>query len=137
MLDKFKYDIIYLDPPYNHRQYAPNYHLLETIAKYDNPTIKGISGMRDYQNQKSTFCNKETALRDLETICQSKNYKYILLSYNNEGVMPQDDIIFIMSKYGDVIVEEYDYLRFKSNNNGTAKYKKFIKEQIYILKNTQ
>jgi adenine-specific DNA-methyltransferase len=134
LLDKFNYDIIYLDPPYNHRQYAPNYHLLETIAKYDNPTIKGVSGMRDYQNQKSTFCNKVTALRDLENICQSKNYKYILLSYNNEGIMPQNDIINIMSKYGEVIVEEYDYLRFKSNNNGEAKHKKFIKEQIYILK---
>jgi adenine-specific DNA-methyltransferase len=134
LLDKFNYDIIYLDPPYNHRQYAPNYHLLETIAKYDNPIIKGVSGMRDYQNQKSTFCNKVTALRDLENICQSKNYKYILLSYNNEGIMPQNDIINIMSKYGKVIVEEYDYLRFKSNNNGEAKHKKFIKEQIYILK---
>jgi adenine-specific DNA-methyltransferase len=137
LLDKFKYDIIYLDPPYNNRQYAPNYHLLETIAKYDNPIIKGVTGMRDYQNQKSTFCNKATALRDLETICKSKNYKYILLSYNNEGIMPQDDIVNIMSKYGDVIVEEYDYLRFKSSNNGDLKNKKFIKEQIYILKNTQ
>jgi len=137
LLHKFEYDIIYLDPPYNHRQYAPNYHLLETIAKYDNPIIKGVSGMRDYQKQKSTFCNKVTALRDLEAICQSKNYKYLLLSYNNEGVMPQNDIIDIMSKYGDVAIEEYDYLRFKSNNNGEAKYKKFIKEQIYILKNTQ
>ena len=134
LLDKFKYDIIYLDPPYNHRQYAPNYHLLETIAKYDNPIIKGVSGMREYKEQKSTFCNKVTALRDLETICKSTNYKYILLSYNNEGLMPQDDIVNIMSKYGDVKIEEYDYLRFKSNSNGDAKFKKFIKEQIYILK---
>ena len=134
LLDKFKYDIIYLDPPYNQRQYAPNYHILETIAKYDNPSIKGISGMRDYQKQKSTFCNKVTALRDLEKICKSKNYKFLLLSYNNEGIMPQKDIVSIMSKYGDVIVEEYDYLRFKSNNKGRARDKKFIKEQIYILR---
>jgi len=133
LLDKFNYDIIYLDPPYNHRQYAPNYHLLETIAKYDNPTIKGVSGMRDYQNQKSTFCNKTTALKDLENICQSKNYKYILLSYNNEGIMPQNDIINIMSKYGNIEIEEYDYLRFKSNNK-ELKHNKFVKEQLYILK---
>ena len=132
LLHKFEYDIIYLDPPYNHRQYAPNYHLLETIAKYDNPKIKGISGIRDYQNQKSTFCNRETALRDLEIVCKSENYKYILLSYNNEGIMPQNEIIKIMSKYGDVILKEYDYLRFKSNSKGETK--KFTKEQIYILK---
>jgi adenine-specific DNA-methyltransferase len=134
LLDKHCYDIIYLDPPYNQRQYAPNYHLLETIAKYDNPSIKGVSGMRDYENQKSTFCNKQKALRDLELICQSKNYKTILMSYNNEGIMPQDEIIKIMRKYGEVKIEEYDYLRFKSHNNGEAKNKKLIKEQLYILK---
>ncbi len=44
--------------------------------------------------------------------------------------MPQNDIINIMSKYGNVILEEYDYLRFKSNNKAKAKKKKFIKEQI-------
>jgi len=134
LINEFKYDIIYLDPPYNQRQYAPNYHLLETIAKYDNPEIKGISGMRNYDKQKSSFCNKEKALFDLELILKSNSYKYVLLSYNNEGIMPQERIVKIMAKYGDVKIEEYDYLRFKSNNNGEARTKKFIKEQLYILK---
>ncbi len=135
LLQKFKYDIIYLDPPYNQRQYAPNYHLLETIAKYDNPEIKGITGMRNYDNQKSNFCNKEKALNDLELILKSNNYKYILLSYNNEGIMPKEDILQIMQRYGSVKIEEYNYLRFKSNNNGKNKNKKFITELLYILKN--
>ena len=133
LINEFKYDIIYLDPPYNQRQYAPNYHLLETISKYDNPEIKGTSGMRNYDKQKSTFCNKIKALNDLELILKSNNYKSVLLSYNNEGIMPQNDIVNIMSKYGTLKIEEYDYLRFKSNNNGEAKNKKFIKEQLYIL----
>jgi adenine-specific DNA-methyltransferase len=135
LLKNYKYDIIYLDPPYNQRQYAPNYHILETIAKYDNPKIKGVTGMRNYDNQKSNFCNKIKALNDLELICKSNNYKYILLSYNCEGIMPQDDILKIMQKYGSVKIEEYDYLRFKSNNNGESKHKKYIKEQLYILTN--
>lgn len=45
-------DILYLDPPYNARQYCSNYHLLETIARYDNPEIKGKTGLRDYADQK-------------------------------------------------------------------------------------
>ncbi len=134
LLNKYEYDIIYLDPPYNQRQYAPNYHLLETIAKYDNPAIKGISGMRNYDKQKSDFCNREKALKELENIVKSKNYNYLLLSYNNEGIMPQEEIIKILEKSGEVILKEYDYLRFKSNNNGEASKKKFIKEQLYILK---
>ncbi|MBN2664585.1 MAG: DNA adenine methylase [Bacteroidales bacterium] len=134
LLDKYEFDIIYLDPPYNQRQYAPNYHLLETIAKYDNPEINGVSGMRNYQNQKSDFCNAEKALTELEKILLSKNYKHLLLSYNNEGIMPQDKITKLMKNYGDLNLVEYDYLRFKCNNNGQAKNKKFIKEQLYILK---
>ena len=121
LLDKFEFDIIYIDPPYNQRQYAPNYHLLETIAKYDNPKIKGVSGMRNYEKQKSNFCNKVKALLELEKILQSQNYKHLLLSYNNEGIMQQDKITKLMEKYGDLQIVEYDYLRFKSNNNGQAK----------------
>ena len=131
LLKNYKYDIIYLDPPYNQRQYAPNYHILETIAKYDEPKIKGVSGMRNYDTQKSTFCNKVKALNDLELICQSNNYKYIIMSYSSEGIMPQNDILSIMKKYGDVKLEEYDYLRFKSNSYKDSD-KKFIKEQLYI-----
>ncbi|MGB1205268.1 MAG: DNA adenine methylase [Chitinophagales bacterium] len=136
LLDKFEYDIIYLDPPYNQRQYAPNYHLLETIAKYDNPIIKGVSGMRNYAHQKSNFCNKDKAIVALEKILASKNYKYLMLSYNSEGIMPQEAIMQLMNKYGTVNLVEYDYLRFKSNNKGKAKYKKYIKEQLYVLKKT-
>ncbi len=135
LLNKNKYDIIYLDPPYNQRQYAPNYHLLETIAKYDNPEIKGISGMRDYNNQKSNFCNRDKALSELEKIVCSNNYNYLILSYNNEGIMSQDDIMSIFQKAGNVKLIEYDYLRFKSNSNGLASSKKMIKEQLYLLTN--
>jgi len=48
--------------------------------------------------------------------------------------MSEIDILNIMNRYGDVTLEEYDYLRFKSNNNGDSKDKKFIKEQLYLLK---
>ena len=124
-------DILYLDPPYNERQYAPNYHILETIARYDNPKIKGISGMRDYSGQKSSFCNKKTALIDLDFIVNNANYKYFILSYNNEGIMQKEDIISVMSKLGKVDLIEFNYLKFKSN---LRQNKKFIKEQLYILK---
>ena len=135
LLEKIEADIFYLDPPYNQRQYAPNYHLLETIAKYDNPEIKGVTGLRaNYENQKSKFCNATTALQELEKIAKFGKYKTLILSYNNEGIMPQNKILSILSKYGKTELEEFDYLRFKSNNNGESKNKKHIKEQLYILR---
>lgn len=133
LIEQIKADIYYLDPPYNQRQYAPNYHLLETIAKYDSPTIKGVSGMREYSQQKSQFCNPKTALEELEKIADLGNYKYLILSYNSEGIMPSNNIINTLAKYGSIELVEFNYLRFKSNNNGQSKHKKYIQEQLYIL----
>jgi len=81
-------DILYLDPPYNERQYAPNYHILETIAKWDKPEIKGVTGMRPYENQKSEFCNAKTGIKALGEIIKKNNFRHLLLSYNDEGIMP-------------------------------------------------
>ncbi len=134
LVKQIKADIYYLDPPYNQRQYAPNYHLLETIAKYDNPTIKGVSGMRDYSKQKSKFCNVKTALDELEKIVKFGSYNYLILSYNSEGIMSSNDILNILEKYGSTELIEFDYMRFKSNNKGLSKQKKYIKERLYILK---
>lgn len=133
LLEKIEADIFYLDPPYNNRQYLPNYHLLETIAKYDNPTIRGVTGMREYNGQKSSFCNAKTALRDLDLVAQKARCKYLVMSYNSEGIMPQNDIIGVLSKYGNVKLEQFQYARFKSNNNGLSQTKKHVFEQLYIL----
>ena len=133
LLPEIDVDILYLDPPYNERQYLPNYHLVETIAKYDNPEIRGVTGMREYENKKSSFCNAKTALRDFEIIAKTARFKHLVLSYNSEGIMNQDDLINMLSKYGNVKLEQFEYTRFKSNNNGLAKTKKNVFEQLYIL----
>lgn len=127
-------DILYMDPPYNERQYLPNYHVVETIAKYDSPAIHGTTGMRDYEGKRSSFCNAKSALSDLEKIASQAKFKYLVMSYNSEGIMPQNEILSILSKYGEAKVEQFEYARFKSNNNGEARTKRTIFEQLYILK---
>lgn len=133
LLDRVSADIFYLDPPYNQRQYAPNYHLLETLALWDSPTIKGVAGLRPYQDKKSKFCNKDSALTELSLIAQNGNYKTLILSYSTEGIMSQEDIVAVLEKYGVVELVEFDYLRFKSHSRD-LEAKKIIKEQLYILK---
>ena len=58
-LPNYEYDILYLDPPYNERQYGNYYHLLETIIRNDKPTVKGVTGVRDCSDVKSDFCNSK------------------------------------------------------------------------------
>lgn len=114
-------DILYLDPPYNARQYCSNYHLLETIARYDNPEIKGKTGLRDYTDQKSVFCIKNKVADAFNELIKNAKFKYIFLSYNNEGLMSFDTIEKIMRKYGKYKVYMQQYRRFKADNARDAK----------------
>lgn len=116
LIDKISGDILYLDPPYNARQYCTNYHLLETIAKYDNPTIKGKTGLRDYSEQKSVFCMKNKVTQAFENLIKTAKFKYIFLSYNNEGLMSFESIKSIMEKYGTYKVYTHKHRRFKADN---------------------
>ena len=116
LIRKVSGDILYLDPPYNARQYCSNYHLLETIARYDNPVIKGKTGLRDYTNQKSVFCIKSKVVGAFDDLIKNAKFKYIFLSYNNEGLMPFDIIEKIMKKYGKYRVYMKQYRRYKADN---------------------
>lgn len=87
LIKKINGDVLYLDPPYNARQYCSNYHVLETIARYDNPLLKGKTGLRDSTNQKSKYCSKKAVESEFDALIANADFKYIFLSYNNEGLM--------------------------------------------------
>lgn len=110
-------DVLYLDPPYNARQYCSNYHVLETIARYDNPTLKGKTGLRDSNEQKSKYCSKKTLESEFENLIADANFKYIFLSYNNEGLMDIKTIEKLMSKYGLYKCFAQSYKRFQADKN--------------------
>ena len=117
IVGKHEVDILYLDPPYNSRQYASNYFLLELIAEgwFDKePEIYGHTGMRPYDEQKSSFSTKRQAAAALNEIIQKAKAKYILLSYNNEGIIPHDEILKILSKRGRVEIKTFDHKRYRS-----------------------
>ena len=119
---KVKGDILYLDPPYNQRQYATNYHMLETIAKYDNPKIHGKTGLREYQNQKSLYCSRTQVKKVFKDLILKAKAKYIFLSYNNEGLMTLGDIQETMSLRGEYGNFTKEYNRFKADKSDNRNY---------------
>lgn len=123
IITEIKGDILYLDPPYNQRQYCANYHMLETIALYDNPTISGKTGLRNYADQKSEFCSSRTVKEAFESLIRNANFKYIFLSYNNEGLMSLDTIKNIMERYGEYTVFTQRYQRFKADKSENRNHK--------------
>ncbi|MCP1222368.1 DNA adenine methylase [Acetobacter orientalis] len=95
------YDLCYIDPPYNNRHYTSNYHLLETIARYDYPHISGISGSRSFtSNEKSLFCSKAFAYEAFDRLINCATSKRILVSYSSNGILQKDEISDILKKYG-------------------------------------
>lgn len=123
LISKVEGDILYLDPPYNTRQYCANYHVLETISRYDNPVLKGKTGLRDYNGQKSKYCSGRTVESVFEELISNAKFKYIFLSYNNEGLMSLDVISEIMSKYGKYEVFTKDYRRFRADKEENRNHK--------------
>lgn len=110
-----KFDIVYLDPPYNCRQYASNFHVLESLVVNDKQDLKGKTGLRNYDNQKSDYCISSKVYNSFEKLINSIDSKYIVMSYSTEGLLSEDEIINVLSKKGEVSVFKNEYRRFKTN----------------------
>ncbi len=121
LIRKISGDILYLDPPYNHRQYGANYHLLNTISLYDNFTPQGKTGLREYTRSK--YCIKKDISNSFEELIKYAKFKYIFLSYNNEGLMNEKTTKDIMKKYGKYKLVKKKYQRFKADKTENRNHK--------------
>jgi len=135
LVENIECDILYLDPPYNWRHYGAYYHILETIARWDKPKIVGISGLRNWENNKSRYSYRNEALTALKELIEKANAKHIFLSYNSEGLIKHDILCESLSEFGELIVEETYYQRYKSNNNGSNNSNNVIERLYYVKKN--
>ncbi|KFL34575.1 DNA methyltransferase [Sulfurospirillum sp. SCADC] len=122
-------DILYLDPPYNRRQYGANYHILNTIARYDAFTPKGKTGVRAYES--SAYCKSRTALLALEDVIQKARFSWIILSYNDEGIIDLSSLSNMLERYGRCASFQMSHQRFKGYRN--QENKKALSEYLYIL----
>ena len=133
LLPRLSADLLYADPPYNARQYLPNYHILETIARYDYPQIHGVTGMRNYgETQKSAFCSKSKAEEAFKRLIQRADVRYVVISYNSEGLLTKDQLSTVCMEFAvkdSFQCREIDYRRY--NNAGTKK--RNVRELLFFF----
>jgi len=138
LIRKIKGDILYIDPPYNTRQYAPNFHILETLACWDNPKVNGKTGLRPYDSQKSRYSQKTECNKAFVDLIENSNTNYILMSYNNEGIIPHEFILETLSKKGAVKVYKQSYRRFRTERDHDKRHYKVpddkVSEIIYFVR---
>lgn len=123
-----KFDIVYLDPPYNNRQYGDNYHVLETIAKYNDFNLHGITGLPE-NIQKSKFASKTDVELEFKNLIDSIKTKVLILSYNSEGLLSKNFILKELTKKGVTNLISFRYKKFKAQQNVDKKY---IREYIFV-----
>lgn len=123
LIRRIECDVLYIDPPYNSRQYSDAYHLLENLTEWKQPDVEGVARKMDRTHIKSRYCVKgaRDALADL---IGSAGCRHILLSYNNTGAsmdgrsnarISDEEIVEILEKKGTVEIFE---TRFKAFTAG-------------------
>lgn len=95
-----KCDILYLDPPYTQNQYGTQYHLLETLILNDHPSVSKVTGSRPVMPMRSDWSKEYKAHILLDRIIANTTARYIVMSYNNDGLMSKEYIEAVMKRYG-------------------------------------
>lgn len=125
LVERIKADLVYIDPPYNSRQYCDAYHLLENVARWEKPEVFGVAKKMDRTKLKSRYCTKSAA-EAFEELVKNITAKYILLSYNNMAEKGNDrsnakisdgDIMRILENKGTVKVFSESYKPFTTGKS--------------------
>ena len=124
-------DACYLDPPYKKRQYAANYHILETLARGDEPEALGLSGLRDWWDQYSDFCSKRKIGDAFAAAIEPMECSLFFVSYSEDGLMSPEFMRETLSRFGCVTREEFSHQRFKSNSGGEGGN---LMEHVYVVR---
>ena len=133
-------DLAYLDPPYNQHRYYTNYHIWETLVRWDAPAHYGVAckrlDCRD-DNTKSVFNRKSEMPIALEDVVRSVRAKLVVLSYNDESWIPRARLEQTMAVHGHVVTLEFDSKRYVGAQIGIYNPKGKRVGQISHLRNTE
>lgn len=138
-------DLCYLDPPYTIHQYGSNYHLLNSIARWDCPpaelelkedgTLRRKAGIRsDWVATKSPYCSREGASRALASLLEGIDARFIVLSYNSEGLIALQELLDLMSGQGRLELFTEEYTQYRGGKQGLTRRNGTTEFQLLVTR---
>ncbi|WP_319561704.1 DNA adenine methylase [Marispirochaeta sp.] len=140
-------DLCYLDPPYTIHQYGSNYHMLNSVALWDRPDapldlksdgrLRRKAGIReDWIQTRSPYCTKKFAAGALKKLLAAIDARYIVLSYNSDGIISLDELCQILSERGRLSVYADDYVQYRGGKQGLNRRNLTIEFQLLVENGT-
>lgn len=115
IISEVECDILYIDPPYSQNQYGTQYHLLETLILNDRPSVSKVTGSRPVTPMRSDWSKDYQAHILLDYVLANTKAKYVVMSYNNKGIMSKEYIHASMKRYGKhVNVTRIGYKKYQN-----------------------
>jgi adenine-specific DNA-methyltransferase len=106
-------DLTYLDPPYNQHKYLGNYHVWESLVRWDKPEVYGVACKRvDCRERRSAFNSRVGARDALQAVIDAVRSRYVLVSFSNEGFVSRPELEEMLSSKGEVAVLVLPYRRY-------------------------
>jgi adenine-specific DNA-methyltransferase len=107
------YDLVYVDPPYNQHRYLGNYHVWESLVRWDKPEVYGTAMKRlDCKQYKSDFNSKPRIASALGELVERIDARYLLVSFSDEGYLSSSEVEGLLARRGEVARVELDYKRY-------------------------
>ena len=134
LANEIKGDVVYIDPPYNSRQYSDTYHLLDNLALWKKPEVFGKAKKMDRSNIKSKYCRKD-AVVEFKDLITKLNTKHIIVSYNNtentkhgrsNAKISFNQIKNILMKKGKTEINQIDFKAFTTGKSKTDNHKEIL-----------
>ncbi|WP_294595495.1 DNA adenine methylase [uncultured Phocaeicola sp.] len=126
-------DIVYLDPPYNSRQYSRFYHVYEVLVKWNKPELKGDARKPAEENM-SDYCRTK-AFNAFTDLVANIDAKYIVVSYNNtykskssssENKIKLEQIEDVLNKCGTTKVYTHKHQAFNAGKTEFDDHKEYL-----------
>jgi adenine-specific DNA-methyltransferase len=110
-------DVAYLDPPYNQHSYLGNYHIWESLVRWDKPEVYGVACKRvDVKERRSVFNSRPKSADALRRLLAAIRAPLLVVSFSNEGYLSRAEMEGMLASFGDgsgtVRTIEHDFKRY-------------------------